>query len=146
MQRKAPGVALLLFILSAVTGCTSVDVQPVKNSYNVTHICIEENPKVIVSDFVSTLEQVIENHLITTEIYRDRKPDHCEFTLQYTAMRSWDMAPYLSHAEIRLYRDRQRIGYAEYHLRGKGGFSLMKWASVESKLTPVVNELLAQYK
>lgn len=146
MQWKALGIALFLSTLAILSGCTAVDVRPVNSSHNMTHICIEENPKVIVTDFVSTLENAIENHLITTELYRGSKPDHCEFKLTYTALRSWDMAPYLSHAEVRLYRDRQRIGYAEYHLRGKGGFSLMKWASVESKMTPVVNELLAQYK
>lgn len=129
-----------------LTGCTSVDVRPVDSNYNMTHVCIEENPKVIVEGFVSTLEDGFEDHLITTEIFRSRKPDHCEFTLKYTALRSWDMAPYLSHAELRLYRGSERIGYAEYHLNGKGGLSLMKWAGVKSKMAPVINELLAQYQ
>lgn len=146
MQWKAAITAVVISGLGVLSGCTSVDVRPVDRSYNLTHVCIEDNPKVIVSDFVSTIEDVFENHLITTEIYSGSKPERCEFRLTYTARRSWDMAPYLSHAEVRLYRGHKRIGYAEYHLNGKGGLSLVKWASVESKMTPVIDELLAQYQ
>jgi len=134
-------------ILSVIlAGCTSVEVRPVDGSLKMSHVCIEENPKVIVKGFVSTLENVFEDHLITTEIYKSKKPSHCEFTLKYTALRSWDFAPYLSHAELRLYRGSVRVGYAEYHLNGKGGLSLVKWAGVKSKMTPVIDKLLAQYQ
>lgn len=137
-------IMLMFFVF--LSACTAVDVKPVSNEYNITHVCIQENPKVIVQGFVSTLEEVFEDHLMTTEVYSDQKPEHCEFTLKYTALRSWDFAPYLSHAELRLYRGNQRIGYAEYHLNGKGGLSLMKWSSVKTKMTPVINELLAQFR
>ena len=136
-------VFTLLFLLAA---CTAVDIKPVPSDMKMTHVCIEENPKVIVKGFVSTIEHVFEDRLITTEIYRGKKPERCAFYLTYTALRSWDFAPYLSHAELRLYHEGLRVGYAEYHLRGKGGFALNKWASVESKMTPVVNQLLAKYK
>jgi hypothetical protein len=39
----------------------------------------------------------------------------------------WDIAMYMHHAELHLYRGWTQIGYAEYHLKGEGGFSLMKW-------------------
>ncbi|MFT3763847.1 MAG: hypothetical protein QM761_14800 [Pseudoxanthomonas sp.] len=35
---------------------------------------------------------------------------------------------------------------AEYRLRGKGGLSLTKWASVKSKMDPVIDELLASHR
>ncbi|WGL16971.1 Sbal_3080 family lipoprotein [Microbulbifer bruguierae] len=136
-------------LLTAVTffaGCTAIDVKQVDSSHQIDHVCFENNPKVIVADFVSTVEDVFHDHHITTEVYSGRKPEHCNFKLTYTALRSWDFSPYLSHAELRLFKGRERIGYAEYHLNGGGGFALNKWASVESKMTPVVNQLLAQYK
>ena len=34
---------------------------------------------------------------------------------------------------------------ASYHLNGGGGLALNKWASVKSKMDPVLDELLAAY-
>lgn len=65
--------------------------------------------------------------------------------MTYTALRSWDFTPYLSHAELRMFKGDERVAYAEYHLTGKGGFDFSKWDSVRSKMTPVVEELLSQY-
>lgn len=136
----------LLGIAVLLSACTAVDVKEVDSSHKIDHVCIENNPKVIVADFVSTVEDVFQSHGITTEIYSGIIPTHCVFNLTYTALQSWDFSTYLSHAELRLFKGRERIGYAEYHLKGKGGFALNKWASVKSKMTPVVNQLLAQQK
>ncbi|MBV1932243.1 MAG: hypothetical protein KUG71_11070 [Porticoccaceae bacterium] len=135
-------LALSLF----VSACTSIEVAQVDGSHKLVHVCIKENEKVIVNGFLNTIEDGFKRHLITTEIYTRSKPKHCEYHLTYTALRSWDFAPYLSHAELRLYKRNSRIAYAEYHSNGKGGFSLMKWASVKSKMTPVMDEFLAEYK
>lgn len=137
-------IGLLLFSV-IFSGCTAVQVTPLDKSYNVSHICIEDNPKVIVGGFIQTVSDIFQAHGITTETYSGQRPERCEFKLTYTALRSWDLSPYLSHAELRLFKGNDKIAYAEYHLRGKGGLSLNKWADVESKMTPVVNELLAQY-
>lgn len=137
-------IGLLLFLV-IFSGCTAVQVTPLDKSYNVSHICIEDNPKVIVRGFIQTVSDIFQEHGITTETYSGQRPEHCDFKLTYTALRSWDFSPYLSHAELRLFKGNDKIAYAEYHLRGKGGLSLNKWADVESKMTPVVNQLLAQY-
>ncbi len=137
-------ILVLLFVVLGA-GCTAIDVKQVDASYKIDHVCIENNPKVIVADFVSTVEDVFHDHSITTEIYNGIIPEHCQYKMSYTALRSWDVTPYLSHAELRLFKGMQRIGYAEYHLKGGGGLALNKWASVKSKMTPVVNQLLAQY-
>lgn len=138
MKKIIPLVAIVL------AGCTAIDVKQVDSSHRIDHVCIENNPKVIVADFVSTVEDVFHNHSITTEVYSGTMPDHCQYKLTYTALRSWDFTPYLSHAELRLFKGRERIGYAEYHLRAGGGLAPNKWASVKSKMTPVVKQLLAQ--
>lgn len=49
---------------------------------------------------------------------------------------------YLSHAELRIEKNGRQIAYAEYHLVGKGGLSLAKWASTKEKISPVIDELL----
>jgi len=41
------------------------------------------------------------------------KPAGYEYVLCYTALRSWDIVPYLCHAELCLEKDGRQIGYAE---------------------------------
>lgn len=110
----------------------------------VSHVCIKENPKVIVSGFSEALEDNFSQNLVTTEFFSGRKPDDCEYVLEYTALQSWDFVTYMTYAELKLYKDNRRVGYAEYRLRGKGGLSLLKWRGPKSKLRPVIEQLLAE--
>ena len=140
MRLNARGLVVVLsFVLSA---CTSVEVRPPDPALAIKHVCIQENPKVIVRDFVPVVRDGLDRHGISTEVYSGTKPANCEYVLTYTALRSWDFAPYLSHAELRLERDGRQVAYAEYHLVGKGGFSLMKWQGTKAKIDPVIDELL----
>lgn len=136
-------VAVVFLFLS---GCTSINVRPVSSVDSLQHVCIEENPKVIIDEFVPILRKGFDRHGISTEVYSGLAPEQCETILTYTALRSWDFAPYLSHAELNLNKNGQSIASAEYHLRGKGGFSLFKWQGVEKKMTPVIDELLEKYQ
>jgi len=125
-----------------LTSCTAVDVKPVDTSLNLRHVCIEYNPRVQVSDFTEVLQKGFERHGISSEVLAGRDLERCEFVLTYTALRSWDMAPYLSHAELRLRQRGRIVASADYHLRGKGGFSLVKWGGTKGKMDPVIDELL----
>ena len=139
-----PWIALLAAAL--LTGCTSVHVRPVDPAANLKHVCIEENPKVIVADFLPVVREGFARHGISTQVYHpDDLPASCEYVLTYTALRSWDAAPYLSHAELHLANGGHEVASAEYHLVGKGGYSLMKWQGVKTKMDPVIDQLLASY-
>lgn len=124
-------------------GCTSITVEPLDPALRVDYVCIQENPKVRVTDFLEVVRDGFDRHGIRTEVYSDSRPEHCEYMLFYTALRSWDFAPYLSHAELLLKKGQQEFAYAEYHLIGKGGLSLMKWQDTKTKMDPVIDELLA---
>ena len=137
---------LAAVLLLGLSGCTAVDVMPVDSSIKLNHVCIEHNTRVQVGNFVSVLQNGFDRHGITTEVVPGDAARRCEFVLYYTALRSWDISPYLSHAELRLRRNRHLIASADYHLRGKGGFSLTKWSGTESKIGPVVDELLSGYQ
>ena len=128
----------------ATSACTSIDVKPVDPSLNVKHVCIQENPKVTVEGFVPMLEEGFARHGISTQVISPRRT--CEYVLTYTALRSFDLAVYLSHAELHLLRNGREIANAEFHLRAKGGFSLTKFKGTKSKMDPVIDQLLAGYK
>lgn len=137
---------LLLLVLTSVSACTSIKVNELDpNEHKVHHVCIENNPKVIVGGFPGVIEKGLQRHGITSEVYNGEIPKHCEYKLTYTALKTWDIGMYLHHAEIHLFKENKKIAYAEYHLNGKGGFALNKWASVDSKMDPVINQLLSGY-
>jgi len=133
---------LLLIATFLITGCTSVTVQPIAPNANLQQVCIINNPKVTVSDFISVLRDGFARHNIATSVVEESQSQSCDVTLTYTALRSWDFKPYVSHAELRLWRDGKQIGSADYHLNGKGGLSLTKWGSTKEKMDPVIDELL----
>ena len=134
--------AILAICALLTAACTSVTVQPVASPADILHVCIQANPAVQVEDFVPVLQEGLERHGIGSEIFSGRVPHRCEYVLTYTALRSWDIAAYLSHAELSLQQRGQRVAYAEYRLKGKGGFSLTKWGDTKSKIDPVIDELL----
>jgi hypothetical protein len=106
-------------------------------------VCIEENPKVVVSDIVIVLENGFQRHGINTLVYSEKAPDRCQYTLWYTAFRAWDLAPFLRHVELRLRHGDEVIASATYN--HSGGLALNKWASTETKLAPVIDELLSGF-
>lgn len=133
---------LPMLTAAMLVGCTATQVTPLQNAAD--QMCIEENPKVQISDFVPVLQEGFARHGIETQLYAKIPREQCAYVVTYTARRSWDMAPYLSTAEIVILGPRrQTLAKANYHLRGKGGLSLMKWQGTKSKIDPVIDELLA---
>ncbi|UUD62708.1 hypothetical protein D16iCDA_13470 [Pseudomonas seleniipraecipitans] len=144
MSNVLPTLSLAGLLLT-LSGCTSVNVTPLQNKPS--SLCIEENPKVKVRDFVPVLQEGFSRHAIATQLYAQIPRPECPYVLTYTARRSWDMAPYLSSAELTILGPRRQIvAKANYHLRGKGGLSLMKWQGTKSKMDPVIDELLGAAK
>ena len=128
---------------AALSACTSVTVMRPDPNFVIKNVCIQENPKVWVRDFLPVLKDGFTRHGIATTVYSGTtKPAGCEYVLTYTALQSWDLDTYLSHAELWLEKDGQQIGYAEYHLIGKGGLDLTKWDGTKTKMDPVIDDLL----
>ena len=139
MKSLAFCVTLLLLV-----SCTSTNVKRIDLAKNsIEPICIEKNPKVIVEDFLPVLTAGISRHGVAYRVV-DKATYDCKSILTYTALRSWDVTPYLSHAELTLTRNGVIIGSATYHHNG-GSMSLAptKWFSVESKMSPVIDELFS---
>jgi hypothetical protein len=142
---RYPFIAVCAAALLA--GCTSVAVKPIdRERHQVQHVCIQENPRVIVDGFLASVERGLQRHGLTSERYSgDKPPEHCVYTLSYVARQNWDVAVYLWQADVELRKGAEVIGTANYHLRGQGGFALNKWASVETKMAPVMDKLLVSF-
>ncbi len=138
-------LSLMFMLVFTMSACTSINVRPLDAAAYMQHVCIEDNPKVIVEDFVSVVRDGFTRHGISSEVYSGAKPANCEYTLTYSALRSWDGVPYLSKAELRLQRTGREVAAAEYRLKGGGGFALTKYQGVKTKMDPVIDELLKNY-
>ena len=136
---------LILLSLSIVVGCTSIEVAPIPVEENLKEISIKENPKVIVDDFLPFVEKEFHNRGIKTYKFKSSQEAPTPYILTYTALQTWDFTTYLSHAELKLEKNGRTVAAAVYHLRAKGGLSLMKWQGTETKMTPVLDELLQHY-
>ncbi|MEA2012306.1 MAG: hypothetical protein U9O87_04365 [Verrucomicrobiota bacterium] len=89
----------ILITLITITGCTSMKVPPVPASLNIKKIIIQKNPKLAVSDYLPVLREGFDRHGIST--YVSSTENEKDFFAIYTALRSWDLATFLSHAEIK---------------------------------------------
>ncbi len=118
---------LSLVICLVAAGCTAVKVDPLDVSRAISHICIKDNPKVIVPDFLSIVRDGFTENGITSEVITGQIANECDAVLTYTAFRSWNLTPYLSHAELQV-EDLQGtpIASAEYYLNAGGGLDLTK--------------------
>lgn len=132
----------VLLTCALLGGCTAIRVQPVSSQERIDHVCIERNPRVTIGDFIPVMQEGFRNHGIESSVVDSSA--NCRYTSVYTARRTWDITTYLSQAQIDIRRDGRTIATAHYHLRGKGGFALNKWAGTRTKILPVMEQLLSQ--
>ena len=136
----------LILVAGVMLGCTSINVTPLDPDAGISRLCIEKNDRVDVPGFLEIVRAGFERHGIRSSVFSGSRPADCPAVLTYTALRSWDLATYMSHAELWVRDDQDvLIASAEYHLVGGGGFALTKFASTKSKMRAVFDELLKDY-
>ncbi len=138
-----PRLFLLLALLGLSSACTVIRVEPLKTAS--TQMCIQENPAVQVDDFLSVVERGFARHGISTRRIQQTADGNCPAVITYTAKRSWSVVTYLSLAELTI-RDPQgqMLASAYYRFRGRGLLAVKKYQSTETKMTPVIDQLLAE--
>lgn len=138
-------IVMAVAAASLAFGCTSIKVEPILREENLTKVCVIENKRVKVYDMLPVLVGGFERHNIITEVH-ETPADTCAYNLTYTALQTWDVVPYMSYAEVAIdAKDGRKVGSGVYYLKGKGGFSLMKWQDTKTKLDPLIEQLLQNY-
>src|SRR5262245_12981080 len=91
MRRHTMHRITALFLTLSLAACTSTRVSAVDPRYKpMPRVCIENNPRVMVNDFVPVLEDGFRRHGIATDLYTPPLPADCRYVLTYTALRGWD--------------------------------------------------------
>ena len=141
---KLTGYFAMALFDALLAGCTSAEVRSADaGPHSIDHVCIKENPRVKVADFVYIMEDIFSEHGISSEVFDGTPPNNCEYVVTYTTRRSWDVVPYLSYAEVKIRKDRRTVASAKYqHNGGSMSLSPMRWAGARDKMQPVIDEML----
>jgi len=140
-------IFLLVFTVF-LTGCATTQITPVKLNAGerIQKVCIKHNPKVIVRNLEEIITSRLEYHNISTQVYSGEKPEKCEYSLRYVAYQKWDFSMVLTSAQLSIYKDERKIGSAEYKLHAGGLLNPTKYKSNESKIEPLVDQLIGELK
>ena len=142
-------IRLLLFsVVLCLVGCsTNIEVSPLPYDENLKEISLINNPRVIVRQYVPTLELYFARHGIGVKQVSEFTPlGPDEYGIRYSAKQSWTITTYLSDAYVNVYKGNKLVAGGKFHLVG-GSFSLSlsKWNRTETKMKPVLEELLKNY-
>lgn len=148
-MQKVILVSAFFVALASVAGCAiQTAVRPLAPDRDVAEICILENPKVIIADFLPVLQEGIQRNGLKSKVYREI-PSTCAYVLEYVAFQRWDFTLFMSEADIKLFNAKELVGTASYKLPtgifGGGGVNPAKWNSTKEKLDPLIDELFKNY-
>ena len=130
-------IILAFCLVSILSGCTSLNVQPVKNIKN-SEICVINNG-VINPDFTSAYLRQIKSNGYQAKLINKSESANCEFTSTYTATYGNHWGVYLATAKLTILKNGTVIGEANY----KAPFaSPAKHGRVEGKINDMVDQLL----
>lgn len=135
---------ILLGMAVLLSSCSiTQNVEPVEIT-NGSELCVIENLEVR-PGFLVELRSVLESKGIAYRMVSETAvPRDCAWTATYLARWTWDLALYMSYAEIRVYHEGSLEGEAIYDST-RGGARMGKFIDAEPKIRELVNELM-QYQ
>lgn len=135
---------LCLLFLGITAGCTTYNVEPVPAQENIRTVFIRENTSVKDAELLQAIEDGFFRHGINCQVM----PSYAavpanSYTATYVGYRGWDFVPYLRDATVNIQKNGRRIASANFNLIGRGGLDLSKFNSTREKISPMMDELLA---
>jgi hypothetical protein len=128
-------------VLLASSGCTiTQDVKPV-TPLSTNEVCIIDNPAVK-SGFLQAYTDTLQRNGYKARVLPEKSGvDACKVTSTFIGRWSWDMAIYLSYADIKVYEDGKLSGSVLYDARSGGARVFDKFVNGESKVSELVTQL-----
>jgi hypothetical protein len=128
-------VAFLLLIGCAI----NQSVTPVTGE-RPSEVCVARNETVHMEGFHAELVRQIEARGIDVRSYDGAAPADCRHSVQYTANWRWDLAMYLSYAQVQVFDGGRLVGTAIYDAT-QGGANMGKFGATSEKISPLIAEL-----
>lgn len=103
-------------------------------------VCVVDNPKVR-STFADSYKQALRNKgYEVRQLDKDASLIECPITSTYVANWKWDLAMYMSFADITVYNNGKPAGRATYDST-RGGANMGKFIGADKKVTELVDQL-----
>ncbi len=130
----------LLVSLAAVSGCGKFDVinRPSTDLLRAEQVCIVNNPETREGFEMAVKQWLAKENVSYRVIPADSKSDACDWVLRYYGFWSWDMALFLSDAEITAYRDGIETGEVKLRV---GQWDAFKFESGEQRIGKMMDML-----
>jgi hypothetical protein len=134
---------IMVAAVAALAGCTVPPTITVKQApAEMTHVCIETNPRVNIEGFTDILSRAVTRSGRTVEVFSRAKPERCEFVMYYTVRRSWDIQTFLTLADVRIEQASKEVASMVYDQPRNGPTT--KWDSFDKLLDPFLDRMLAR--
>jgi hypothetical protein len=132
---------MLIAMMLLFSGCSISQHVEQADISNDAEVCIIENSKVregFLFEFEKVLREKGIKYVVTD---RGHANQNCQWTVTYVARWSWDLALYMSYAEIKVYKDGVLDGEAVYDST-RGGANMGKFIDSEPKIRELVVQLM----
>lgn len=132
--------SLALVALLSLSGCAiHQTVKPVER-FDSNTVCLVQNDTVRAT-FLDAYERALSNRgYAIKRLESGASLIACPVTSTYTASWRWDLAMYMSYAEIVVYQNGKPAGKATYDAT-RGGGNMGKFIGAEKKITELVDQL-----
>jgi hypothetical protein len=111
-------------------------------------LCIHENPRVIIGDFLPAVESAARRHGFDVRVFRN-VPASCRVVIEYDGHQKWDFTNFMNKAEIKVFDRGVLVAEASYSTSngvfGGGGLNGEKWRSTKYKLDPLLDRIFSNY-
>lgn len=135
-----PRVVALLAVSTLFTGCAiNQTVKPVERFAD-KKICIIDNPAVRDGFLVSYKQALEAKGYIAQALPATASIVECPITSTYTANWRWDLALYMTYADIKVYNGGKPIGEAVYDAK-HAGLNTGKFIDADNKIRELVEQL-----
>ena len=134
-------ILLTITISFIVSACSISQTVEQANLPDKAELCIVKNPKVR-EGFLKEFEASLKRKNIPYRVVKHSFiPHSCTWRATYTATWRWDLALYMSYAEIKIFHHKKLDGRAVYDST-RGSANLGKFIDAKSKIQDLVNELI----
>ena len=137
---------LVLAVVSVVSACSA----PSYKGNSIAEETLKSKPEIVIIKDSETKEgflETIQKWLSSNGYIYQVKPDHSKHdqdkvTLEYVGYWKWDLALYLSQADLEAFHEGQRVGEVNY--KAANNFNFNKFSNAEERINYMLDVLFAK--
>ncbi len=129
-----------IFFLIGLNGCAIHQVVKPVEKFDGKQICIVDNPAVRATFYDAYKNALSSKGYVVKQLPPSSSLIECQVTSTYTANWRWDLAMYMSFADITVYNNAKPVGKATYDST-RGGGNMNKFIDANKKIIELVDQL-----